>query len=245
MHLFKIVFAFLAIGGTGYALFRLSQDVPGWVKVLSFVMGIATLIGAVIVLPQALDALEQSAERVAKWFAPSPEELQRRTQEEARRRAEAETRQREAEEAARREKDEQDRRAAAEYSARMREYEARAKAEETARKRAEEEATRSREAEARRRADEEAERERRQREAARREDERRERDRAAAEEKRRLMAIVRADRCKAVSVCPPGKIFSLSHGECIHLQYYGGIIPGSQDDASFDSRTGRWVPNCR
>jgi hypothetical protein len=56
---------------------------------------------------------------------------------------------------------------------------------------------------------------------------------------------VRRDRCQATAVCPPGRIFEIGRGECIPLQYYGGTIPGSQDDARFDSRTGRWVPNCR
>jgi hypothetical protein len=252
MQLIKIVFAVLAVGGTGYALFRLSSDAPGWVKALGLVMGIATLVGVVIALPQALDALEHSVDRVGRWLAPSAEELRRREQEDARRATEEAARRAVADEAARREREETQRREA-------REAEARRKADEAAQKKTEEEATRAREADARRRAAqeaedarrraaEEAERERirdREREAARREAQRREAERAATEERRRLTEIVRADRCKAVSVCPPGKIFSIPHGECIHLQYYGGIIPGSQDDAGFDQRTGRWVPNCR
>lgn len=241
MHLVKFVFSFIAVGGAGYALFRLSHDAPPWVKVLSFVMGIATLIGAILVLPQALDALEQSAERVSRWFAPSELELKRRAEEEARRRADDEARRKAADEDNRRQREEEEKRAAAD---RLRELDARRKAEEAVRRRAEEEAARD----ARRRAEEEVQRQRqmeRDREEARREAQRREAERAGLEEKRRLIEIVRRDRCQAVAVCPPGKIFSLERGECILLQYYGGVIPGSQDDARFDSRTGRWIPNCR
>ncbi len=263
MQLVKIVFAFLAVGGTGYALFRLSHDAPGWVKGISFIMGLAALVGAIIVLPQALDALEHSVDRVSRWFAPSADDLRRRAEDEARRKAEEAARRIAAEDAVREENErraareleakhkieEAARRRAEEEAIRVREAEARRRAEEeAARRRGEEEAARVREAETRRRAAEEAENERvreKEREAVRKQAQRREAERVATEERRRLTEIVRRDRCKAVSVCPPGKIFSVEQGECILLQYYGGIIPGSQDDAGFDSRTGRWVPNCR
>jgi hypothetical protein len=43
--------------------------------------------------------------------------------------------------------------------------------------------------------------------------------------------------------CPPGMIYSRTHGECIPLQNYGGVIPCSPDDKSFVN--GRWISNCR
>jgi hypothetical protein len=54
--------------------------------------------------------------------------------------------------------------------------------------------------------------------------------------------------CSANSVstpsgCPPGMIYSRTHGECIPLQNYGGVIPCSPDDKSFIN--GRWISNCR
>lgn len=93
----------------------------------------------------------------------------------------------------------------------------------------------------------------RKEEAARREAEeraRRQAEKQAAQRKaelerrRELIELVRRDRCKAVSVCPAGQVFSLSDGDCILRQYYGGVIPGSENDKSFDVGTGRWVPNC-
>jgi hypothetical protein len=114
MQLIKITFAFLAIGGigaTGYALFKLSHDAPAWVRALSTVMGVAALISALVVLPQALDAVEQSIDRVGRWFVPSEEELRRRAESEASRKAEEKARRDAAEEAVRRRGDEERERA--------------------------------------------------------------------------------------------------------------------------------------
>ena len=111
MQLLKVVFTLIAVGGPSYALFRFSQDAPPWVKVLGVVMAIATLIGTIIVLPQALDALEQTTARVGGYFAPSEEELRRRAETEARQKVDQETRQRAAEEAIRRQREEEIRKA--------------------------------------------------------------------------------------------------------------------------------------
>jgi hypothetical protein len=81
------------------------------------------------------------------------------------------------------------------------------------------------------------------REQAAKEEAERQKNAQAQQARARLVAIVRADRCKALSVCPPGKIFSLGQGDCIPIQYYGGVIPGSEDDQTFVPGRG-WVPNC-
>jgi hypothetical protein len=132
------------------------------------------------------------------------------------RRLEEETRPSAAVETARRQAEEETRRA---------EEERQRAAEETARRQAEED---------RRRAEEE--RQRAAGDIARR--------KAEEERRRELIEVVRRDRCKALSVCPAGEIFSLARGECVLIQHYGGVIPGSEDDARFDPRTATWVPNC-
>jgi hypothetical protein len=77
MQLVKIVFTLLAVGGPSYALFQFPHA-PPWVKVvLVFVLGIATVIGTITVLPQALDALETTINRVTVYVQPSEEELER------------------------------------------------------------------------------------------------------------------------------------------------------------------------
>lgn len=71
MQLLKIVFTLIAVGGSGYALFRFSRNAPGWVKILSLILGFSTLVGVMIALPQAFDALEQTGRKVASYFTPS------------------------------------------------------------------------------------------------------------------------------------------------------------------------------
>jgi hypothetical protein len=187
MQLIKIVISFLAVGGTGYALFRFSHDAPAWVKVLGLVAGIATLIGAITILPQALDALEQSAERLSRWISPSEEQLRRRAEEDAKRRSDEEARRSAAEEVVLRQRQEEENRMAA---ARAKEQEAKKKVEADAQRRADEEAAKQ----AKRRADEEA-----RAQSQREEDRRRQ---AAIAERQRLTEIVRRDRCQATAVCP-------------------------------------------
>ena len=92
MQILKIVFALIAIGGPGYALFKFSHDAPPWVKILSLVAGVATLIGTIIVLPQALDALELTLHRLSGYFTPSEEELRRRADAQAKKEAEEQAR---------------------------------------------------------------------------------------------------------------------------------------------------------
>jgi hypothetical protein len=46
-----------------------------------------------------------------------------------------------------------------------------------------------------------------------------------------------------IPTCPYGMGYSLEHQQCIPSQHLGGIIPCSQDDATFTN--GRYVPNCR
>jgi hypothetical protein len=70
MHFFKVVFSLIAVGAPGYALFRFSHDAPAWVKVLSLIVGIATLVGTIIVLPDALEALEKTFARVGLHPVP-------------------------------------------------------------------------------------------------------------------------------------------------------------------------------
>jgi hypothetical protein len=50
---------------------------------------------------------------------------------------------------------------------------------------------------------------------------------------------------RAIPFCEPGMGYSMEHGRCIQAQHIGGIIPCSADDNHFDSRSGRWVPNCQ
>jgi hypothetical protein len=92
MQLFKVVFTLIAVGGPSYALFRISRIAPGWVKILSFILGFSTLIGTMIVLPQALDALEQTARKVAGYFAPSESDQHQQAQIEQKRKADEQTR---------------------------------------------------------------------------------------------------------------------------------------------------------
>ena len=68
MSLIKIAFTLIAIGGPGYALFKFSQDAPLWVKFLSLLVGIGTLVGIMIELPQALDAVEETTARLKRYI---------------------------------------------------------------------------------------------------------------------------------------------------------------------------------
>lgn len=43
--------------------------------------------------------------------------------------------------------------------------------------------------------------------------------------------------------CPPRYIYSRTHGECIPIQNYGGVIPCSPDDKRFVPGRG-WISNC-
>ncbi len=70
MHLVKIVFSFLAVGGAAYALIRLDAA-PAWLKAVSLTMAFAALIIALPHLPQAIDALGDSGRKIAELF-PSP-----------------------------------------------------------------------------------------------------------------------------------------------------------------------------
>lgn len=173
MQIFKIVVSLLAIGGSGYALFRFSHDAPAWVKVLSLVAGIATLVGTVIVLPQALDALEQTIDRVGGYFTPSDEQLRNRAETTARQKAEQEARQNAAEDAVRRQREEELRKTQAERQ-RAEEQAARVQREIEATRRAEQERQRAIEQEAQRQRDMAAEQ---QRQRAEQERQRREADR--------------------------------------------------------------------
>jgi uncharacterized protein YraI len=69
MHLFKLAFSLVAVGAPGYALFKLTHDAPLWVKLLSLIAGIGTVIGVLIALPQALNAVEETATRIAGYFS--------------------------------------------------------------------------------------------------------------------------------------------------------------------------------
>jgi hypothetical protein len=46
-----------------------------------------------------------------------------------------------------------------------------------------------------------------------------------------------------IPACPAGMVFRRELGKCIPAQNYGGVIPCSEDDKTWDGR--RWVPNCR
>jgi hypothetical protein len=131
MQFVKVVFTFLAVGGTGYALFRFSHDAPPWVKILAMLAGIATLVGTIIVLPDALDAMEKTFDRIAGYVTPSKETLRRRAEEAARDKANEEARKREAEAAVQRPIDEQRRKAEEEAARAEARQEAKRKAERT------------------------------------------------------------------------------------------------------------------
>ena len=64
MQLIKIIFAFLAVGGSSYAIFKISQEAEPWVKVVSLIMAIAALLVALPYLPQAVDGVTEGAKRV-------------------------------------------------------------------------------------------------------------------------------------------------------------------------------------
>jgi hypothetical protein len=69
MHLVKIVFALFAVGGSGYALFKLQHDeVPLWLKVVGFFTSLATIIMAITYLPQAIDGIAESATKIGSWL---------------------------------------------------------------------------------------------------------------------------------------------------------------------------------
>jgi hypothetical protein len=221
------------------ALISIKLDDPKTKKILR---GIALIlaIGAGVSLFQQLAELAEVAARAQRNVA----EQSRLIEEERAKAADAARKAKEAEEAARLahekaeaevkrirlEAEEHERRAAAKRQRdeqALREALAKAAAEQRARE--EREARRRREVMAR--------------ELAAKEEADRQKKAQAQQARARLTEIVRADRCKAVSVCPPGGIFSLSRGECIPIQYYGGVIPGSEDDQTFVPGRG-WVPNC-
>lgn len=43
--------------------------------------------------------------------------------------------------------------------------------------------------------------------------------------------------------CPPNHFYSRTHGDCIHNQHRGGVIPCTPDDMRFVPGRG-WVSNC-
>jgi hypothetical protein len=89
MQLLKVVFTLIAVGGPSYALFRFSRNAAGWLKVLSLVLGFSTLIGTILVLPQALDALESTVIKVASYVSLAKNDLRREAQIDPRRKADA------------------------------------------------------------------------------------------------------------------------------------------------------------
>jgi hypothetical protein len=80
MQLLKVVFTLIAVGGPSYALFRFSRNAPGWLKVLSLVLGFSTLVGTILVLPQAWDALESTVIKVASYVSLAKSDLRREAQ---------------------------------------------------------------------------------------------------------------------------------------------------------------------
>jgi hypothetical protein len=65
MYLFKVVFAFLSVGGASYALIK-AEKVPAWVKASVSLMSLTALIVAFTELPQAVDGLREGSRKIAE-----------------------------------------------------------------------------------------------------------------------------------------------------------------------------------
>jgi len=76
MHLVKFTIAFLAVGGTTYALFKLN-DAPGWLKAISVLMALAAILAVLPELPRGVEALRQSGRLVSEIFSAQSAPLAR------------------------------------------------------------------------------------------------------------------------------------------------------------------------
>jgi hypothetical protein len=76
MSLVKFVFAFIAVGGATYAIFKFDKDAPRWLKNVSYIMALAALITAIPALPQAFQVVQQGlqvsvegSQKIGEWFS--------------------------------------------------------------------------------------------------------------------------------------------------------------------------------
>jgi hypothetical protein len=71
MQFFKVVFAFLSVGGATYAFIKLNET-PPWLKLVSIVMAVAALIVALPELPRGIDAIQESTKKIAQMLPSLP-----------------------------------------------------------------------------------------------------------------------------------------------------------------------------
>jgi hypothetical protein len=71
MQFFKVVFAFLSVGGATYAFIKLNET-PPWLKLVSIVMAVAALIVALPELPRGIDAVQESIGKIAQMLPSLP-----------------------------------------------------------------------------------------------------------------------------------------------------------------------------
>jgi hypothetical protein len=71
MQFFKVVFAFLSVGGATYAFIKLNET-PAWLKAVSILMAVAAIIIALPDLPRGIDALKESGQKLGKLLPPAP-----------------------------------------------------------------------------------------------------------------------------------------------------------------------------
>jgi hypothetical protein len=63
VQLFKIVIAFLSVGGASYALFRV-EKAPTWLKFTSVILALVAMIYALAELPRVFDALLETSKKI-------------------------------------------------------------------------------------------------------------------------------------------------------------------------------------
>jgi hypothetical protein len=71
MHFFKFAVSFLAVGGATYALIKINEA-PPWLIAATLAMAIAALITSLPYLPQAIDAIESAAKKIAAMVPATP-----------------------------------------------------------------------------------------------------------------------------------------------------------------------------